>query len=322
VQSQGVAATIKHFMGNNSEFDRHNTDSIIDERTMHEIYLPTFEAAVKEARVGAIMDSYNLVNGEHASQNRHLLTEIAKQDWGFDGLIMSDWSATYDGVAAANAGQDLEMPFPTHMNLQTLLPAIKDGRVSQTTIDDKVRRILRTAIRFGWLDREQVDLSIPRFNPQGRQIALEAARESMVLLKNDQNLLPLDKDKIKSIAIIGPGAYPAVPVGGGSARVEPFRAISFMEGLSNATGPTTNIYYHRGIPSVGEMAQATNFTTAATNGTAGLLAEYFSTPDLKGTPSVTRTDRVRSRLSRSRHSHPVGPATTHRRVREITVFSC
>jgi beta-glucosidase len=291
VQSQGVAATIKHFMGNNSEFDRHNTDSIIDERAMHEIYLPTFEAAVKEARVGAIMDSYNLVNGEHASQNRHLLTEIAKQDWGFDGLIMSDWSATYDGVAAANAGQDLEMPSGAHMNTQTLLPAIKDGRVSQATIDDKVRRILRTAIRFGWLDREQVDLSIPRFNPQGRQIALEAARESMVLLKNDQNLLPLDKDKTKSIAIIGPGAYPAVPVGGGSARVEPFRAISFMEGLSNAAGPATNVYYHRGIPSVGEMAQATNFTTAATNGTAGLLAEYFSTPDLKGTPSVTRTEQ-------------------------------
>jgi beta-glucosidase len=291
VQSQGVSATIKHFMGNNSEFDRHNTDSIIDERTMHEIYLPTFEAAVKEARVGAIMDSYNLVNGEHASQNHHLLTEIAKQEWGFDGLIMSDWSATYDGVAAANGGQDLEMPSGFYMNRKTLLPAIQDGRVSQATIDDKVRRILRTAIRFGWLDREQTDLSIPRFNPPGRQVALESARESMVLLKNDQNLLPVDKNKIKSIAIIGPGAYPAVPVGGGSARVEPFRAISFMEGLSNAAGPATNIYYHRGIPTVGEMAQATNFTTALTDGATGLLAEYFSTPDLKGTPSVTRIEQ-------------------------------
>src|SRR5258708_28163989 len=130
---------------------------------MHEIYLPTFEAAVKEARVGAIMDSYNLVNGEHASQNYHLLTEIAKQGWGFDGLIMSDWGATYDGVAATNGGQDLEMPSGVHMNWQTLLPAIKDGRVSQATIDDKVRRILPTAIRFGWLDREQTDLSIPPF---------------------------------------------------------------------------------------------------------------------------------------------------------------
>src|SRR5947199_141565 len=124
VQSQGVSATVKHFMGNNSEFDRHNTDSRIDERTMREIYMPAFEAAVKEAHVGAIMDSYNLVNGEHASQNRHTLTEVAKQDWGFDGVMMSDWFATYDGVAAANAGQDLEMPAGFFMNRQTLLPAV------------------------------------------------------------------------------------------------------------------------------------------------------------------------------------------------------
>src|SRR5690349_22266213 len=110
VQSQGVSATVKHFMANNSEFDRHNSDSVVDERTMREIYMPAFEAAVKEARVGAVMDSYNLVNGEHASQNRHILTEVARGEWGFDGLMMSDWFATYDGVGAANAGQDLEMP--------------------------------------------------------------------------------------------------------------------------------------------------------------------------------------------------------------------
>src|SRR5436853_1281916 len=231
VQSQNVSATIKHFMGNNSEFDRHNTDSIISERAMREIYLPVFEAAVKEAKVGAIMDSYNLTNGEHMSQNKYLLTDVVKGEWGFDGVMMSDWFATYDGVAAANAGQDLEMPSGAHMNRANLLPAIKDGRVSTATIDDKVRRILRTAARFGWLDRDQQDVSIPRFNQQGRQAALEAARESMVLLKNDNNLLPLDKSKLKSIAVIGPGAYPAVPIGGGSAGVQPFAAKSYLEGL-------------------------------------------------------------------------------------------
>src|SRR3989440_9622373 len=119
---------------------------------MREIYLPTFEAAVKEARVGAIMDPYNLVNGEHASQNKFLLTDVAKKEWGFDGIIMSDWSATYDGVSAANAGQDLEMPSGAHMNRKDLLPAIEQGKVSVATIDDKVRRILRTAVRFSWLD--------------------------------------------------------------------------------------------------------------------------------------------------------------------------
>ncbi|MGH9959712.1 MAG: glycoside hydrolase family 3 C-terminal domain-containing protein [Pyrinomonadaceae bacterium] len=174
----------------------------------------------------------------------------------------------------------LEMPSGVHMNKETLLPALKDGKVSQATIDEKIRRILRTAVRFGWFDREQADLSIPRFNPEGLRVALESARASMVLLKNERNLLPLDKTRTRSIAIIGPGAFPAVPVGGGSARVEPFRAISFMEGLSNAVGPETRIYYHRGIPSLGEMAQGTNFTTAVTEGQPGLRSEYFSSGDL------------------------------------------
>ena len=110
VQSQGVSATIKHFMGNNSEFDRHNSDSVIDERTMREIYLPVFEAAVKEAHVGAVMDSYNLTNGVHMSQNKYLNTDVLKKEWGFDGILMSVWTSTYDAVEAANSGLDLEMP--------------------------------------------------------------------------------------------------------------------------------------------------------------------------------------------------------------------
>src|SRR5438067_13065994 len=146
VQSQGVSATAKHFMGNNSEFDRHHTDSVIDERTIREIYLPTFEAAVKEAHVGAIMDSYNLTNGLHMSQNKYLLTDVVKKEWGFDGVIMSDWSGTYDGVEAANAGQDLEMPSGEHMNRKTLAPAAEKSSASAAAIDDHVRRILRPAI--------------------------------------------------------------------------------------------------------------------------------------------------------------------------------
>jgi beta-glucosidase len=304
VQSQGVSATVKHFMGNNSEFDRHNTDSVIDERTMREIYLPAFEAAVKEAHVGAMMDSYNLVNGEHASQNTHLLNEIAKQEWGFDGLLMSDWFATYDGVAAVNAGQDLEMPFGAFMNQKTLVPAVQQGKVSTATIDEHVRRILRTAARFGWLDRDQQDMTIPRFNQQGRQAALQAAREGMVLLKNDGGVLPLVRGKVKSIAVVGPDAYPAVPVGGGSARVEPFAAVSLLEGLSNALGTSANVYYHRGIPSAGEMAEATDFSTAAANGKPGLNAEFFKTEDLQGPPAVTRNERHVNYGPDSRASFP------------------
>ncbi len=291
VQSQGVTATVKHFMGNNSEFDRHRTDSIIDERTMREIYLPTFEAAVKEAHVGAMMDSYNLVNGEHASQNKFLLTDLAKKEWGFDGVMMSDWFATYDGVAAANAGQDLEMPSGAFMNRKNLLPAIEQGKVTAATIDDKVRRILRTAVRFGWLDRDQTDRSVPRLNQQGRLVALDAAREGIVLLKNDRALLPLDKKRIKAVAIIGPLAYPASPVGGGSARVEPFVAVSYLEGLNNYLGPAGRVYYSRGLPSLSERAEATGFSTAAAEGKPGITAEYFTNDKLEGTPAVTRTER-------------------------------
>lgn len=291
VQSQGVSATIKHYLGNNSEFDRHNTDSIIDERTMREIYLPTFEAAVKEAGVGAVMSSYNLTNGEHMSQNKYLLNDVLKNEWGFQGLIMSDWSGTYDGIAAANAGQDLEMPSGLHMNRQTLGPAIEKGKVSFATIDDKVRRILRTALRFGWLDRDQTELSIPRYNLQGRAVALKSARESITLLKNDGDLLPLDKRKLKSIMIVGPGAFPAVSVGGGSADVQPFAAISYLEGLANYAGNQFRVYYDRGLLTYSELANATNFTTSGIHGQPGLTAEYFSNLDLKGTPSITRTEQ-------------------------------
>src|SRR2546422_4956261 len=273
VQSQGVSSTINHFMGNNSEFDRHNSDSIIDERTMREIYLPVFEAAVKEAHVGAIMDSYNLTNGQHMSQNKYLLTDVVKNEWGFDGMIMSDWSGTYDGVAAANAGQDLEMPSGLHMNQQVLKPAIEQGKVSVATIDDKGRRILSTAVRFGWLDRDQTGLSIPRYNPQGRQVALNAAREGITLLKNDGGLLPLNQSKIKSILIIGPDAFPAVPVGGGSAEVQPFAAVSFLEGLANYSinhpDNPFQVYDERGVLSYSDLANATNFTTSQTDGKPG-----------------------------------------------------
>ncbi len=291
MQSQGVSATIKHFMGNNQEFLRHDADSIIDERTMREIYLPTFEAAVKEAHVGAIMDSYNLINGQHATQNDIINDVIAKKDWRFDGLIMSDWDATYDGVAAANGGLDLEMPSGKFMNRSTLLPAVKEGKVSESTIDDKVRRILRTAIRFGWLDREQTDLSVPMFDVEGDEVALEAARSGMVLLKNDGNFLPLDKARIKTIAVIGPDAYPAPVVGGGSAGVRPFTAVSYLEGLASYLRGGATVYYDRGLPSLKELAAATSFSVDAAGKEPGINLEAFNNPNLSGAPAIHRVDQ-------------------------------
>jgi beta-glucosidase len=290
MQSQGVSATIKHFMGNNSEFDRHNTDSIIDERTVREIYLPVFEAAVKEAHVGAIMDSYNLTNGVHMTQNGYLNTDVVKKEWGFTGIVMSDWDSTYDGVGAANGGLDLEMPSGKFMNREVLLPAIKAGKVSEATIDDKVRRILRTAIQFGWLDRVQTDLTIPLLNVAGKQTALDAARAGMVLLKNDGNVLPLGKGSIKSIAVIGPDAYPAQPGGGGSADAKPFTPVSYLEGIVNYVGDSAKVYYARGIPTLDEIAKNTEFTTQATGGNKGLKMEIFNNVNLEGPPATVREE--------------------------------
>jgi len=288
MQSQGVSATVKHFMGNNSEFDRHGSDSIIDERTMREIYLPIFEAAVKEAHVGAVMDSYNLTNGEHLTQNGRLNNEILKKEWGFQGILMSDWDATYDAVGAANGGLDLEMPSGKFLNREKLLPAIKSGQVSEAIINDKVRRIIRTELEFRWQDREQRDLSIPRFNQEARDVVLQAAREGMVLLKNDGNLLPLSKEKIKTIAVIGPDAYPAVPVGGGSAQVKPFEAVSFLDGLSNSLAGHVLVTSDHGVMSPGVAAIATNFETAAQNGKEGLTEDDFNNENFFGAPASRR----------------------------------
>jgi len=291
IQSRRVIATAKHFMGNNQEYDRHNVSSNIDERTMREIYLPAFEASVKEAKVGAIMDSYNLVNGIHMTQNDYLNNQILKKEWGFRGILMSDWDSTYDGVAAANAGLDLEMPTGRFMNPQTLVTAVKEGRVSVATIDDKVRRILRTAVEFGFFDSRQKDTSIPAYSQPGRELVRQEARESMVLLRNSGSLLPLDRSKVKTIAVLGPDSYPAVPGGGGSSQTTPFNAVSFLEGISNYLGTKANVLYAVDNPPLDEIFQRQQFVTAP-GGEPGLKGEYFNNQDLEGSPALIRTDRL------------------------------
>ncbi len=289
MQEQHVVATAKHFAGNNSEFARMTLSSDIDERTLREIYLPAFEASVKEAKVGAVMDAYNLVNGVYMTANNHLNNEILKKEWGFEGILMSDWGATHDGIAAANGGLDLEMPSPSFMNRETLLPALKDGRVSMATIDDKVRRILRTAIEFGFFDRDQTDSSIPLYSQEGRQVALEEARDGIVLLKNEGNLLPLDEHKVKTIAVIGPNAYPAVITGGGSAETKPFNSVSFLEGISNRAGSKVNVPYDVDVPDLNQVFESSAFVVEP-GGENGLRGEYFSNQELKGAAALTRVD--------------------------------
>ena len=289
MQSQGVMATAKHFVANNQEYGRMDHSSDVDERTLREIYLPAFEAAVREAHVGAIMDAYNLVNGVYMTENRQLNNDVVKKEWGFEGIIMSDWGATHNGLAAANGGLDLEMPSAQFMNKQTLLTAIERGDVAQSTIDDKVRRILRTALEFGFFDRGQTDLSIPLYRQSGRELALEEARGGMVLLKNENGILPLDKRKIKSLAVLGPDAYPAVIGGGGSSLGTPFRSVSYLVGISDYLGKSVRVDYVVEELPLDSIVDNTKFVTAV-GGSRGLEGEYFNNGALEGPPALVRTD--------------------------------
>jgi len=291
VQQEGVSATVKHFLGNNSEYLRHDSDSVIDERTLREIYMPVFEAAVKTAKVGAIMDSYNITDGEHMTQNKRLNVEVAKDQWRFPGVIMSDWVATYDTAAAANGGLDLEMPFGVYYAPEKILPLLKDGTITQATLDDKVRRILRVAADFGWLDRPQLDTDIPRYNLAGRDASLQAALEGAVLLKNDNNVLPLDKNAIKTIAVIGPTATQTVTTGGGSGEVVSFASTNLLVGVSNYLGDQAKVLYARGLRSIYQMSRLTSFTTDPQGTTPGVTHLTFAKANLEGdiTSSVTES---------------------------------
>ncbi|MCX6245027.1 MAG: glycoside hydrolase family 3 C-terminal domain-containing protein [Bacteroidetes bacterium] len=293
VQSKGVVATIKHFAANNQEYDRNRVSSEVDERTLREIYLPAFRAAVEEAHVGAVMNSYNLINGVHASQNVHLLKTILKGDWKFDGIVMSDWGSTYDGVAAAQAGLDLEMPAADFMNRKTLLPGLDDGSLSMDMIDDKVRRMLRIMFRFGFFDRPQTDSTLALYNTDSQNVALQAAREGIVLLKNDNRILPLDKKKIRSIAVIGPDAHPAVPGGGGSSIITPNHTVSFRDGIIEKAGDSVKVYYSPGVNTdLDEMFANSLFFHFNEKGEKidGLLGEYYSNKNLEGKPFIVKND--------------------------------
>jgi beta-glucosidase len=284
VQSQGVIATVKHYALNNQEYNRHNVSVDVDERTLREIYLPAFEAAVTQAHVDAVMNSYNLINGVHATQNEFLNLKVLKGDWGFQGILMSDWDATYDGVAAANNGLDLEMPNARFMTAKVLLAAVKAGSVKESTIDDKVLRLLRTVLRYGFLDRPQFDPADSTYSVADRAIALDGARESLTLLKNDGHLLPLDASKIKTIAVIGPDAYPAIVGGGGSSEATAFEPVSILTGIANLAGPNVSVLYARGLPEENDLFRRTRWEGAVN-------VDDYPSNDFTGTPkSSTQRD--------------------------------
>jgi beta-glucosidase len=272
VQGEGVIPSVKHFAANNEEFERHRIDAHIDERTLHEIYLPAFKAAVEEAKVWTVMSAYNKVNGVHCAESTALLADVLKKEFGFKGFVVSDWGSTYSTTPTVNAGMDLEMPggarmkewmsFPSTqaagngagwLTADKVLAEVKAGHIAEAALDDNVSRILRVIFESGLFDHPhagggEVD------TPDQRAVALKGATEGIVLLKNAGSLLPLDAAKIHSIAVIGPNAAVARTGGGGSSLVRPKYAIAPLDGIKERAGDSIHVRFEMGVGMQGEDA--------------------------------------------------------------------
>lgn len=245
VQSEGVAACAKHFICNDFESERRTASADVDERALREIYLPPFEAAVKEAGVWTIMSAYNRFNGVFCGEHP-LLRSLLKEEWGFDGVVLSDWWGTHSTVEAAAAGLDLEMPGPTLFRGEALLAAVRAGEVAEEVVDDMVRRVLRLAERTSALDQPEEAPERSEDRPEHRALARRAAAEAIVLLRNEGATLPLGGPGLRRLAVIGPFAQPARPQGGGSAEVNPHYAVSPLEGIRGACPDGVEVVYELG----------------------------------------------------------------------------
>ncbi|MDP3148923.1 MAG: glycoside hydrolase family 3 C-terminal domain-containing protein [Ignavibacteria bacterium] len=291
LQSEGVAATVKHYAANNQEHERMFVDVQVSERALNEIYLPAFKAAVQEAGTICVMNAYNKVNGHFASENDYLLNKILKTEWGFSGLVMSDWGAVHSSIPTANGVMDLEMPYGKYLNKDSLLPAIQKGEVKESSIDEKVRRILKTIFRLGLFEKPSLKDGYKVGAKENREAAFLATREGIVLLKNESNILPLNFSKIKSLAVLGPNAAKARTGGGGSSQVEPIKAPSPLEILKKNFGNKIKIDYAAGVKLDGETVPVASKYLLTKKGEEGLLGEYFDNKELTGKPAYTRVDK-------------------------------
>jgi beta-glucosidase len=270
VQSEGVIATVKHFAANNQEFERHRINAVVDERTLQEIYFPAFKAAVQEAGVWSVMSAYNKLNGVYCAEDALLLKDVLQKQWGFKGFVVSDWGSTYSTAGTVNAGMDLEMPGGEPMKAwmkrprtqesgnsggwlvpEKVLPELSAGKISAATIDDNVGRILRVIFVSGQFDKPhtatgEID------TPEQRAIARKAATESIVLLKNSGDLLPLDSSKVHTLVVIGPNAAVARTGGGGSSLVTPKYSIAPLQGIQDRAGQRIQVSYALGTAMEGE----------------------------------------------------------------------
>ena len=276
LQDKGISATIKHFAGNESEIERTTMSSEIDERSLREVYLRPFEDAVKKAGTWGIMSSYNKVNGTYAAENYHLLTEIMRDEWGYDGIVMSDWFGSRTTAPTVNAGLDLEMPGPTRDRGDKLVAAVEASEVSRETVRTRALNMLRLMDRVGSIDDHREFQEVADDRPETRALIRKAGAAGAVLLKND-GVLPLAAPQGK-VAVIGPNAKVAQIMGGGSAQLNPHYSVSPYQGLVNRLGEDALIYAegctnHRWEPMLEELE-----------------VDYYVSNDLSG--EVVATERL------------------------------
>lgn len=293
VQSEHVAACAKHYAANNQEYQRVSISVETDERTLREIYLPAFKAAVQEGESWAVMSAYNKVNGLWCSENPFLLTDVLKKEWGFRGIVVSDWGAVHSTLPTAKAGLDVEMPTGEYLGGTKLLDEVRSGSVAQSLVDDKVTRILRVMFLTGLFEKQAApDKSVVN-SPAHQSLARDVAGAGTVLLKNDGGILPIDLSAVRSIALIGPSASVARTGGGGSAFVDPFYSVSPLEAAKSLLPGTITIRYAQGCRMAGDVTpiQSSALTPAGGKpGEKGLRGEYFANQNLEGPPAFTRLD--------------------------------
>lgn len=273
VQQNGVAACVKHYALNNQEVNRHTTNVIVDDRALYEIYLPAFKAAVQEGKAWSIMGAYNLYKGQHVCHNQYLLNDILKGEWGFDGVVVSDWGGVHDTDQAITNGLDMEFgswtdglsngasnAYDNYYLADPYLERIKSGKAGTKELDDKVRRILRLAFRTT-MDRNRPYGAMR--SPEHYDAALKIGEAGIVLLQNNGNLLPIDLAKTKKIAVIGENAVKMMTVGGGSSSLKVQREISPLDGIRNRVGNRAEVVYARGY--VGDASGEYNGVVSGQN---------------------------------------------------------
>jgi beta-glucosidase len=286
-QSEGVATTVKHFAGNEAEFERFTINSIVDARALRELYLMPFELAVREGGAFGIMTSYNRLNGPWCSEDPGLLGDILRGDWGFEGFVVTDWFAVASTDVSPRAGLDLEMPGPGRAYGTALADAVRAGTVDEKDLDAIVTRLLTVFDRLGAFgDGPHTDDSVDL--PEDRALARRAATASTVLLRND-GTLPFDATAISTLAVIGPNADRAQLMGGGSASLRPHYRITPLEALRARLGDRVRIVHEPGVDIDRTVPPIDAAALTAPDGSAGLAVECFAGHELAGEPVFTRT---------------------------------